>query len=178
MHTRRGMTPLGAVTRGLCAGAVGTLAMDLLWYARYRRDDGTSGFAHWESSADLVSWDGAPAPALVGKRLAEGLLQKELADDRAGLTNNLTHWGYGMLAGAQFGLLAGSLRRRPVWIGLPFGAAVWGTGYVVLPALGLYKPIWQYDRRTLTKDLTAHLTYGLGTAAAFACMAGLRRRPA
>ena len=33
-------TPLGAVGRGLAAGAVGTLAMDLLLYARYRRGGG------------------------------------------------------------------------------------------------------------------------------------------
>jgi hypothetical protein len=43
---------------------------------------------------------------------------------------------------------------------------VWGAGYVVLPAMGLYEPIWKYDRKTLAKDLTAHLVYGLGTATA------------
>lgn len=37
-------------------------------------------------------------------------------------------------------------------------------GYVVLPAANLYKPIWDYDRKTLAKDLSAHLIYGLGTA--------------
>ncbi len=180
MHTTRGrdVTPVGAVARGLAAGALGTLAMDLLWYARYRREDGKSRFAHWEFSGDVLSWDAAPAPAVVGKRLVEGLLQVELADHRAGLTNNVTHWGYGMLMGAQYGLLAGSLRGRHLWLGLPFGAAVWGSSYVVLPAAGLYKPIWQYDRRTLTKDLTAHLVFGLGTAVGFAALAGQRGRAA
>jgi hypothetical protein len=76
-------TPLGAVGRGLAAGAVGTLAMDLLWYARYRR-----------------------------------------------------------------------------------GVGVWAVDYAVLPAAGLYKPIQDYDRETLAKDLTAHLVYGATTAAA------------
>jgi hypothetical protein len=47
---------------------------------------------------------------------------------------------------------------------------VWGAGYVVLPAAKLYKPIWEYDRRTLTKDLSAHLVYGLTTAATFALL--------
>jgi hypothetical protein len=32
--------------------------------------------------------------------------------------------------------------------------------------MGLYEPIWKYDRKTLAKDLTAHLVYGLGTATA------------
>ena len=38
---------------------------------------------------------------------------------------------------------------------------------VLLPAAKLYKPIWEYDRKTLAKDLGAHLVYGLATASAF-----------
>ena len=37
----------------------------------------------------------------------------------------------------------------------------------MLPAAKLYKPIWEYDLPTLGKDLSAHLVYGLSTAAAF-----------
>ena len=54
-----------------------------------------------------------------------------------------------------------------VWYGLPFGAAVWGAGYVVFPLLGVYQPIWKYDLKTLEKDLSAHLVFGTATAAAF-----------
>ena len=54
-----------------------------------------------------------------------------------------------------------------VWFGAPFGASVWASSYVVLPAAKLYRPIWEYDRRTLAKDLGAHLEYGLTTAAVF-----------
>jgi len=50
---------------------------------------------------------------------------------------------------------------------LPFGAAVWASGYVVLPLLGVYKPIWKYDFETLRKDLSAHLVFGTATAVAF-----------
>jgi hypothetical protein len=171
----RAMTPLGALARGSVAGAAGTLAMDLVLYARYRRGDGKSGLAEWELSADLENWDDAPAPAQVGKRLIEGLFLVELPDRRAALVNNVTHWGYGILAGTQYGLLAGSLRSPRVRLGAPFGAAVWATSYVVLPAAKLYEPIWAYDRRTLTKDLRAHLVYGLATAAAFAVL-GRRTR--
>ena len=52
---------------------------------------------------------------------------------------------------------------------------MWGSGYVVLPAAGLYQPIWEYDRRTLANDLSAHLVYGLTTAAAFRALAPRRR---
>lgn len=45
-------------------------------------------------------------------------------------------------------------------------AAVWAGGYVVLPQLGVYEPIWKYDLATLRKDLGAHLAFGTATAAA------------
>jgi hypothetical protein len=44
---------------------------------------------------------------------------------------------------------------------------VWAAGYAVLPALGVYRPIWEYDLETLWKDLSAHLVFGLATAGAF-----------
>jgi hypothetical protein len=158
------MTPLGAVARGLVAGAAGTVAMDALLYARYRRGHGTEGFERWEFSSDVDSWEQAPAPAQVGKRLVEGLFERELPAHRARLVNNLTHWGAGLLGGVQYGIVAGSLRTPRIRYGVPFGASVWAAGYVVLPAAKLYKPIWEYDRTTLAKDLSAHLVYGLGTA--------------
>jgi hypothetical protein len=160
-------TPLGAIGRGLLAGAAGTLAMDLLLFARYKREGGESGFAAWESSKDLSGWEDAPAPAQVGKRLTEALFARELAPERARLVNNITHWATGVTGAAQYGILAGSLRNPRIRYGLPFGASVWATGYVVLPAAKLYQPIWEYDRKTLLNDLSAHLVYGLGTATAF-----------
>lgn len=169
-------TPIGALARGLLAGAAGTAAMDLLLYGRYRRDGGKDRFADWESSAGLQDWDAAPAPAQVGRRLVEGVFQTTLPASRARLVNNITHWAYGISAAAGYGLVAGSLRTPRVAYGPPFGAAVWATGYAVLPAAGLYKHITEYDKVTLAKDLSAHLLYGLTTAAAFRVLSG-RSRP-
>jgi hypothetical protein len=166
-RTRWTITPLGAVARGLISGALGTLAMDALWFARYKRGGGEGDFDAWEFSSGLSSWEQAPAPAQVGKRLVEGLFGRKLPPQRAALVNNVTHWAYGMLGGAQYGVAAGSLRTPRIRYGVPFGASVWGTGYAVLPAAKLYKPIWEYDRKTLAKDLSAHLVYGLGTSTAF-----------
>jgi hypothetical protein len=169
------MTPLGAVARGLIAGAFGTLAMDALWFTRYKRAGGKSRFGAWELSSDLRGWEDAPVPGQVGKRLLEGLFARDLPPQRAALVSNLTHWGFGLLGGAQYGILAGSLRDPRVRYGLPFGAGVWTAGYLVLPAAKLYKPIWEYDRTTLAKDLSAHLIYGTGTATAFRLLSRQRR---
>jgi hypothetical protein len=171
------MTPVAAVCGGLAASAAGTLAMDLVWYARYRAKGGTDPFPGWEFSASVQDWDSAPAPAQVGRRLVEGLFQCELPNSRAGLTNNIMHWGYGMVGGVPYGIVAGSLAVPRKRYGLLFGTAFWLGGYVVLPAAKLYEPIWKYDARTLANDLSAHLVYGLTTAAVFQRLcAPIRRR--
>lgn len=170
-HQLPRLTPVGAIVGGLGAGAVGTAAMDALLFARYRRGGGTGTAEEWELSEGLSSWDDAPAPALVGKRLVEGLFDIELPSTRAPLVNNVTHWAFGMLSGVQYGIVAGSLRKPRILYGLPFGATVWATGYVILPAAKLYQPIWKYDPKTLANDLSAHLVYGLATAAALRVLA-------
>jgi hypothetical protein len=166
------MTVIGATTDGLVAGAIGTIAMDALLFSRYRRGGGDSTFADWESSAGLSGWDGAPAPALVGKRIVERVSGRELGPDRARLVNNVMHWAYGMANAAQYGAATHWLGRPRIRDGLPFGAAVWGSGYVILPLLKLYEPIWKYDAKTLADDLSAHLVYGLTTAT---CLRALSR---
>jgi hypothetical protein len=97
----------------------------------------------------------------------EGFTQRELPDRWAWAGSTVAHWAYGSMAAGLYGLLAGSLRRPRVLYGLPFGAAVWASGYVVLPQAGLYEPIWKYDAGTLAWDLSAHLAYGAGTGATF-----------
>jgi hypothetical protein len=165
-------------TRGVAASALGTLAMDGVLYRRYRRAGGESAFGPWETSAGLESWDDAPAPAKVGKQLIEAVTRRELSPRHARTVNNITHWGYGLFAGAQYGVLAGTLLRSPrLRDGLPFGAGVWATGYAVLPAFGVYRPIWEYDLVTLGKDLAAHLVFGTATAGAFLALAGDRIVP-
>jgi uncharacterized protein DUF1440 len=167
------MSTLGATVRGVAAAAPGTLAMDASLYRRYRHDGGNAAFPGWESSEGLVSWENAPGPALAAKVLLEGVFKREISPRYARLLNNATHWGFGLAAGAAYGLLVGSRRRTKVWYGLPFGAAVWANGYVVLPQLGVYKPIWKYDLETLAKDLSAHLVFGTATAAAYSILTNL-----
>jgi hypothetical protein len=168
------MTPLGALSRGTVAGAVGIAAMDLLMYRRYRAGGGHQPLPEWEFSAGLDEWEGAPAPALVGKRLVEGLFQVDLDPRWARTSNNVVHWAMGMAAGAQYGLVAGSLRRLRPGYGLLLGSAVFANSYVVLGLAKLYKPIWEYDAPTLAKDFSAHLAYGVATAEAFRLL--VRRR--
>jgi hypothetical protein len=163
---RSRLTPLGALARGLVAGAVGTAAMDLAQFARYKRGGGQERPLAWEFSAGLKDWEQAPAPAQIGKRIVEGVFQRQLSPERARLTSNLTHWGYGIAWGGLFGLVESSLRSRKICHGLALGATVWTASYIVLPLAKLYRPIWEYDPKVLATDLGDHLVYGLGTASA------------
>ena len=165
--SRPRLTPLGAVLRGALAGAAGTLALDLVWYSRYRRDGGEDGFTDWEFSGSTLTWDEAAAPAQVGRRVLQGFLQRDLPDSWAGPTNNVVPWAYGLMWGSLYGVVAGSTTAPRVAYGPLLGAVAWGQGYVLLPLAKLYKPIWEYDAVTLAKDLSAHLVFGATTAAVF-----------
>jgi hypothetical protein len=161
------VSTLDSITRGVAASAVGTLAMDTWLYRGYRHEGGDAAFPAWESSEGVESWENAPGPALVAKEFLEAVLKRDVPPRYARALNNLTHWGFGLAAGAGYGLLLGSRHAPKLWAGPPFGAAVWASGYVVLPLLGVYQPIWKYSRETLVKDLAAHLVFGTTTAATF-----------
>ncbi|GHO46031.1 DUF1440 domain-containing protein [Ktedonospora formicarum] len=163
------MTSLGAIIRGAIAGAIGTSAMDLAMYLRYRANGGKDQFLNWEFGGPS-DWEHVSAPAQVGRRLYEGLLQRPLTNRWARLTNNIMHWGYGISGGCAFGIIGGSSARLRLTAGPLFGACVWASSYVTLPLLGLYKPIWQYKFAELVPDLGAHLVYGTVSALTFSSL--------
>ena len=152
---------------GLAAGAVGTLAMDLVWFARYQRGGGTDNFASWEFAASVKTWEDASAPAKVGKLLYEFASGRELPASAAALTTNVMHWSYGAQWGLLFAMSLGSFRFVQLWHAPLFGALVWLASYVILPIAGFYQPIWKYDPKTLWQDLSAHLVYGAAAVGTF-----------
>ena len=160
------LTPLAAAAGGALAGVAGTAVMDAVLYARYRRGGGKQAPMAWEFPP-VENWEQASDPGQVAKRVIEGFTQRPIPDRWARLTTTVAHWAFGSASAAAYGVVAGSLPRSRPQDGIPFGAAVWALGYVVLPQAGLYKQIWQYDVDTLAKDLSAHLAYGVSTATAF-----------
>ncbi len=149
------------LVRGAVAGVLGTVAMDGLWYARYRREGGREPFVSWEVTPEITDWEQAPAPARMGRKLIEGATGRDVPVARAAAVNNVMHWSYGTSWAAGYGLLtAAAGRPRAWWHGLAFGTVVWASDYVTLPLAGVYEPIWRYDVPTLWKDLSAHLVFG------------------
>lgn len=167
-------TPLGAIIKGGIAGAVGTLAMDLLWYYRYRRDGGEQEFREWEFSSGTESYENAGAPAQAGKRVVEGLFEVKLDPSTAAMMNNVVHWATGIGWGINHGILVGSMARVRARLGVLTGVTAFGASYGILAPAKLYKPPWEYDAKTLWQDLSAHLVFGLTTGLTFAVLS--RRR--
>jgi hypothetical protein len=155
---------------GAVAGALGTVAMDLLLYQRYRRDGGKDSLQRWELAAGVSTWEEASAPGQVGQKLERLVTRRPPPDSWARSTTNLVHWATGIGWGIQYGVLASRTSRHPVVRALALGPVAWLTSYAILPLAGVYQPIWDYDARTLGDDLSAHLVFGSVTAAVFAAL--------
>jgi hypothetical protein len=166
---RRTPSPIGALARGLVAGAVGTAAMTgyqaLVARARSGGDDDGQ-----QESRD--PWEEAPAPAKVARRLIEGLLRREVPPERIGLLSTVTHWAYGTMSGAVYGLVEGSKRPRPLLDGLVFGTGVWALSYATLVPMGIYDPPTDYPPSELAIDWSYHAVYGAAVAAAYRAIPG------
>jgi hypothetical protein len=155
---------------GAVAGAVGTAAMDLVLYRRYRRGGGKDSLWRWEFAGDVMSWDDASAPGQMGQKLERLVTHQDPPDAWARTTTNVVHWATGIGWAVQYGALAARISRRPLLRAIGLGPAAWLSSYVILPLAGVYRPIWEYDAKTLADDLGPHLVYGATTSAAFAIL--------
>lgn len=167
-------TPIGALTRGLVAGAIGTGVMTAYQLAVAKAKEGASDDAPpAEPDAPADPWEGAPAPAQLARRVIEGVFQRDVGPERIGTLTNVTHWGYGVMWGGLYGLLAGSApRTRPLPAGVAFGTGVWASSYAALVPMGLYEPPWTYPPAELATDASYHVVYGVAVAAAWRLLGG------
>ncbi len=161
--------PLGAVGRGVVAGAGGTAAMTA-WQelSAMLRSSGADSNGGGEGKED--PWETASAPAKVARRIIEGVFDREVAPKWIPALTHGTHWAYGISWGAAYGLLQGSRRGSALRTGLAFGTGVWAMSYLEMVPMGLYEPPWKYPPNELALDLSYHLAYGAGLAAAYAAL--------
>jgi hypothetical protein len=143
--------------------------MDLLWYRRFRAGGGTQSFVDWESSAGTDDFEGAAAPARTAKAIAD-IIGIELPDSTARPLNNIVHWVTGIGWGKAHGAAASFVGNASPLLGPVTAVAAWATSYVVLPKLGVYQPMKEYDREVLWQDLSAHLVFGTALGIAYRAM--------
>jgi hypothetical protein len=155
---------------GAVAGTAGTAAMDLVWYRRYQREGGKDSFWRWEFGGNVVGWGDVSAPGQLGRKVLRRVTGRRPPDEWARATTNVVHWATGIGWGLQYGALASTTSRHPLMRALALGPAAWLSGYALLPLAKVYKPIWEYDAKTLGKDLSAHMAYGAAASTAFAAL--------
>jgi hypothetical protein len=167
MPSRVPVTPLGAIGRGVAAGAVGTGLMTA-WQelsAKLQSSGDDAGGGQRPEPQD--PWEQASVPAKAAKQVGEGVFGASIPADRIPLVTNVMHWSYGSLWGSVYGIAAGTARRSGPVRGALFGAFVWAMSYAQLVPMGLYEPPWKYPPKDLAMDLSYHLVYGAGVGSAY-----------
>ena len=152
-----------AAGRGLVAGVVGTGLMTAYQLAvrkaRGQRLD----------TPVPRTWADAPAPAQLAKKAAEAVGKpRAITKNDVPRVTNLVHWGYGTWWGIVYGLAARRSGANAVTDAAVLGTSLWGAAYAELAPLGIYEPPWKYPPQELALDLSYHLVYAAGVAAAWA----------
>ena len=136
------------IGRGLVAGAIGTAAMTVA--------------STIEQKARGREASTAPADAAM-KVLGIAGFCDDAAKSRF---SNAVHWAYGTAWGVPRALLdvAGVDGAAAT---AAHGAALWGSEQVMLPALGVAPPLWEWGVKEVAIDSIHHVVYALATSAAY-----------
>lgn len=147
--THHAITPLGAIGRGLLAGAAGTAAMTACQLAVMKVQGGES----------------STVPGQVAQRVGEGVFMRKLPDEKLGMLTQVVHWTYGTGWGAVYGAAQSSLHLPAPVHGVLFGVVNWTAGSVVgLPAMQFAPPVWERPAKGNAMEIGYHLVYGVATA--------------
>ena len=171
---RKSPSPLGAVLRGMIAGAIGAGVQSLFFKAT----------AQWRPQPTNLPPDlRKPEPEAqdesslqtVARRTVEGLMQRGPLDaETKAAAGSAVHYLFGAAWGGLYALCRESFRTSPVL----FGLGVWmASDNVILPAFRL--AAWPQKYRLLEHHyaLQAHFAYGLGTAATYAVLRDVGAAP-
>jgi hypothetical protein len=146
------MTIAGRLARGLAAGAVGTAAMTVssTLEAKLRRREAST----------------APADAAMKVLGIEGFCD----DDAKSRFSTAVHWGYGTAWGVPRALLDAA-GLRPAAATAAHGGALWGSEQVMLPALGVAPPLWEWGAAEVAIDALHHAVYTVAASVAYEALA-------
>ena len=136
------------IARGLVAGAIGTAAMTVSSTLEMRlrgREPST-----------------APADAAMKLLGIEGFCD----DGAKSRFSNAVHWAYGTAWGVPRALLEAA-GLDPAAATAAHGGALWGSEQVMLPALGVVPPLWEWGAVEVAVDALHHLLYSVAASVAY-----------
>ena len=142
------MTLAQRVARGLLAGAVGTAAMTVSSTIEQK----------------LRAREASTAPADAAMKV---LGIESFCDDAAkSRFSNAVHWSYGTAWGVPRALLDAA-GLDPAAATAAHGAALWGSEQVMLPALGVAPPLWEWGVAEIAIDALHHAVYTVAASVAY-----------
>jgi hypothetical protein len=142
------VTIAGRIARGLLAGAIGTAAMTV----------------SSTLEAKLRGREGSTAPADAAMKV---LGIESFCDDGArSRFSNAVHWVYGTAWGVPRALLDAA-GLSPAGAAAAHGGALWGSEQVMLPALGVAPPLWEWGAVEVAIDALHHAVYAVAASLAY-----------
>ena len=102
-------------------------------------------------------------PVLIAEETVEAISRREAHADEERAVATVAHFGFGALAGALFGIVAGGVRHGALAgaFGFLFGTGVWLVSYQGwLPALQILPPASRDHPARVGTMLAAHWIYG------------------
>ena len=166
---RKAPSPLGALARGLVAGAAGAGAQSLFfaltkkWAPKTPPPPPGEGKPEGEDVSSLEA---------VATRLAGGMMKRgPLPPEQKARAASAVHYLFGAAWGGVYALCRESLPRISP---LLFGACVWmASDNLILPAFRLAAWPHRYPLKVHHYALHAHFAYGLATAGTYALLRDL-----
>jgi hypothetical protein len=158
---------LGALARGLAAGAIGAGAQSLFFLATRRWMPKPTKVAPELSKPEPEAQDETGLET-VARRTAEGLMQRGPLDaGTRSAASSAIHYAFGAAWGGLYGLTRETTRVSPIG----FGALVWmASDNFLLPLFRVAAWPKHYSLKEHHYALQAHFVYGLSTAAAYAIL--------
>lgn len=162
-------TPLGALVRGLAAGAVGAGVQDLFFKATKKVAPETPKDVFSPPERDQIE---ETATHTIARRFVQQLMQRELSAEGKHKGATIVHYAFGAALGGAYGLLRETVpaMRKPAGV-LGYGFGAWMIGdNIVIPAFRLGAPPTAYPLKVHAYALAAHLVFGVAVAAAYEAM--------
>ncbi len=149
------------VVKGAVAGLVGGLVASFM-ISEFQAL--VSRIAEAEEKEKSKKKKEEPATVKAAKEISEGVFDHKLTKSEKDTAGEAIHYAMGAASGMIYGVAAEIEPPTTVGAGLPFGTAVWIVADdLVVPALGLSKPVTEFPFSTHTYGLWSHLVYGFTT---------------
>src|SRR5919107_2964 len=149
MAAANGLGALAAqIWRGLAAGAVGTAAMTVSSTVEEKLRDRQASATPADAAMKVLG------------------IESFCGDGAKSRFSNAVHWAYGTSWGVPRALLDAA-GLSPAVATAAHGGAVWGSEQVMLPALGVAPPLWDWGAAEVAIDAGHHVVYTLATSLAY-----------